>query len=94
MKTAVIGLGPQGRRILVALAALEGVDVVAVVDRRSEALAAPEIPAPALRLTRPAELWDIGAVDLVCLATNGPSHAELAVRALDAGAGRGNISHL
>jgi len=65
MKTALIGLGPQGRRILSALAAIEGIDLVAVVDRRSDALGSVEIPASTLRLSHPDELWNSGALDLV-----------------------------
>ena len=88
MKTALIGLGPQGRRILSALAVIEGIDLVAVVDRRSDALGAAEIPASTLRLGHPDQLWHSGALDLVCVATNGPSHAEMAVQAMEAGVGR------
>lgn len=83
---AIIGLGPQGRRLLRALGRMERVRVVAAVDRRPTALAAAELPATARRLSSAEELWQGGGAQLVCVATNGPSHEVLALEALKTGA--------
>jgi predicted dehydrogenase len=84
MKAALVGMGPHGRRVLQALAKLEGVELVGVVDRRQTALA--EVPEGVGRHPDLASLFDAGTADLVCIATNGPSHAELAVEAMARGA--------
>ncbi|MGD9722088.1 MAG: Gfo/Idh/MocA family protein [Pirellulales bacterium] len=88
MKAAVIGLGPHGRRIVDVLRALGGVELAAVVDRSEAALAALELPESVARCRSDEELWSRGDVGLVCVATNGPSHAALAVAAMKAGVRR------
>ena len=84
LKAAVIGAGPHGLRIVGVLAEMARVELVAVVDRRAEALAAP-LPEGVARLQSSEELFARGDIDLVCIATNGPSHAKLALAAMDAG---------
>ncbi len=84
---AVIGLGPHGRRILGALGE-EGATVVAVVDSRHEAIAQVALPVGCRPLQDAATLWSEPGLDLVCIATNGPSHAELALAAIAAGVPR------
>ena len=86
MKAAVVGLGPQGLRIVKALRACPGMEISAVVDSRPQAFENPEIPASAKRFDAASKLWDSGAANLVCIATNGPSHATLALQAIAAGA--------
>jgi myo-inositol 2-dehydrogenase / D-chiro-inositol 1-dehydrogenase len=85
LKAAVIGIGPQGRRIVNVLGDLPGVELAAVVDRSQKALAAVKLPADTARYTSDEQLWSRGDVSLVCVATNGPSHAEVAEKAMDAG---------
>ena len=85
MKSAVIGLGPHGRRIVNVLCDFPGLELAAVVDRSESALSAVELPASVARFRSDEELWARGDVPLVCIATNGPSHAALAVKAMDAG---------
>ncbi len=85
MKAAVIGIGPHGRRIVDVLGDLPGVELAAVVDHSPKALAAVELPADTARYTSDEQLWSRGDVALVCVATNGPSHADLAEKAMDAG---------
>ena len=87
LKAAVIGAGPHGLRIVGVLAEMAAVDLVAVVDRRAEALAQAALPAGVARLESSEELFARGDIDLVCIATNGPSHAALALGAMDAGRG-------
>ncbi len=83
----MLGLGPQGRRVLGVLAKMNGVAVVAAVDRSPKALAAAaELPACARRFSTPEDLWESGGAELVCVTTNGPSHESLALAALRSGA--------
>jgi predicted dehydrogenase len=84
VKAAVIGLGPHGLRIVRALGQVPGVELAAVVDRSEQALAA-ELPAGVARYRSDTELWSRGDVELVCVATNGPSHAPLALAAIAGG---------
>lgn len=86
IKAAVIGMGPHGRRIVDVLARQSRVELSAVVDRLDTALAYEKLPATTARLKSIEPLWtDIGA-ELVCIATNGPSHAALAAQAIAGGA--------
>ena len=85
MKAAVIGLGPHGLRIVRALSQVPGVELAAVVDRSEQALAA-EMPPGVARYRSDSELWSRGDVMLACIATNGPSHAPLALAAMTGGA--------
>jgi len=82
---AVIGLGPHGRRLVGTLTKMSGVVLAAVVDLRPDALAAEGIPADVTRYRSTDELWQHPNIDLVCIATNGPSHAELTKQAVAAG---------
>jgi len=83
-KAAVIGMGPHGRRIVDAIVQLENCQLAAVVDRSEQALAYEKLPASTARLTSTDPLWKSG-VDVVCVATNGPSHAALSIAAMEAG---------
>jgi predicted dehydrogenase len=86
MKAAVIGVGPHGRRIVEILRAMPEVELAAVVDQSEQALAALELSKETARYRSADELWSRGDVALVCVATNGPSHAKLAEAAISAGA--------
>ncbi len=86
MKAAVIGLGPHGRRIVDCIVQSERLELAAVVDQRSDALGYEKLPEKTARLASADELWQRGDVDVVCIATNGPSHAALAAAAMNAGA--------
>jgi predicted dehydrogenase len=88
VKAAVIGLGPHGRRIVDVLRDFPGVELAAVVDRSEAALAGVELPAGVARYGSDQELWSRGDVSLVCVATNGDTHAALATAAMKAGARR------
>lgn len=86
MKAAVIGLGPHGRRIVEVIGQMPAVELAAVVDLRDDALAAECIPAATARYKSIDELWARGDISLVCVATNGPSHKDLSLAAIKAGA--------
>ena len=88
LKAAVIGAGPHGLRIVGVLAEMPGVELSAVVDRRADALAKAPVPDGVARLESSDELFARGDIDLVAIATNGPSHAKLALAAMDAGVRR------
>ena len=85
MKAALIGLGPHGKRVMDAIAKLDGIELSAVVDQRAEALQAAEIPPNAKCYLSANELWADQQVDLVCITTNGPSHAPIALEAMTQG---------
>jgi predicted dehydrogenase len=88
LRAAVIGLGPHGRRVVGALRQLEAVELVAVVDRRQEALQDEAVPSSAARYSSVDELWQQRNIDLACIVTNGPSHKMLACQAMEAGVRR------
>lgn len=87
-RAAVIGLGPHGHRVVEALGDVGGVELAAVVDRRDDALTSTKIPETTARLRSTDELWSLGELDLVCITTNGPSHAALAIQAMNHGVRR------
>lgn len=86
MRAIVIGAGPHGRRIIDAASAIDAVHSVEVVDNNPEALADPRLPIAARRHTSLEAAAESGPLGLVCIATNGPTHASLALAAMEAGA--------
>jgi len=83
VRAGVIGCGPHGRRVIDALEQL-GHEVVGLVDQRPAALAAVGTAPGAERLAHADALWAMHP-ELVCITTNGPSHAKLAIAAMQAG---------
>lgn len=88
MRAAIIGFGPQGKRVIRAMRALPAVELVAVADIRADVLASTDLPEDVLRTEDPEECWTQAKADLLCITTNGPSHAALAIAAMDAGVRR------
>jgi predicted dehydrogenase len=84
IKAAVIGMGPHGRRIVDVVGRFPRVELAAVVDRQASALNYEKLPAATARLESTDALWN-GGIDLVCIATNGPSHSAIAAEAIAAG---------
>ena len=87
-RAAVIGAGNQGRDLCLGLLQLKGVEVAALADRSPEALSRvqTQLALPQLQVYQDAkEMLDAQQFDLVCVATNTPSHVPLAMMALDAG---------
>jgi predicted dehydrogenase len=87
LRAGVIGAGPHGRRVIQMLLAMPGVELAAVADQRPEALQAAELPERVKRCSHAGELL-AERLDLVCITTNGPSHAPLALAAIEAGVRR------
>lgn len=89
VRVAVVGCGTQGLKHLDAYARIDDVEVAAVVDRSPERLAAAGdrygVPVAA-RLTSHEQLAPDLGLDLVSVVTLPPSHAEIALAALAAGA--------
>jgi predicted dehydrogenase len=88
-RAAIIGAGNQGRDIALGLVQLEGVQVVAVADRYEESIAQfqSKVTLPNAHFYRDAkELLAAESVDLICVATNTPSHVPLALMALNTSA--------
>jgi len=89
LRAAVIGLGGMGRRHLAALAQM-GASPVAVCDRSEAALAAAQAelraPAAAYADWRALLAAEAPRLDLVVVATNGPSHHDVVVAAARGGA--------
>ena len=86
LRVAVIGLGYWGPNLVRNFYELPGVDIVAVCDRRHDALnqIARRYPAIA-RLEDSQAVFDDPSIDAVAIATPVATHYELAAAALDAG---------
>lgn len=81
-KAAVIGLGGMGRRHVAALDSL-GIPVVGMCDmnrKAAEEFAAGRKDAAAV-VTDWRDLLSLGGVELLCVATNGPSHRDIVLAA-------------
>lgn len=88
MNAAVVGLGGMGRRHVEALGRL-GVDVVAVCDRLPQAHQAYQGRMKSYLDWRQLLHSEARNLEVVCVATNGTSHAEIVV-----GAARAGIKHI
>lgn len=89
MRAGVIGLGGMGRRHCEAITRLDGAALTAVCDMSAEAVERAGGTYPdAARFTSWREMLAAGRLDVVVVATNGPSHAEIVVAAAESGAGR------
>ena len=87
MRAVVIGLGPHGLRIARVINEMPGLTLVGVVDRDPGTFQADEVPEDCV-CTDDVEQALALAPDVVCIATNGPSHEALAVQCMEAGVGR------
>ena len=88
---AVIGAGNQGRDLCRGMLALHGAELTAVADRSNEALVRlrAQVSVPQTRLYNDAQkLLQSESVDLVCIATNTPSHVPIACMAVETGVRR------
>jgi predicted dehydrogenase len=83
---AVLGAGPHGRRLISVMKGFHGIELVGIVDRNEEALSWEGMPESVPSYTSTDDLYNTVVPDLVCVATNGPSHAALALEAMDRGA--------
>ena len=89
LNTAIVGLGPHGIRLIQSLSQLESIKLIAVVDRDESKLHQEiVVNTGALQLKELTELWQY-KVDLLMIATNGPSHFAISMEGIKNG-----ISHL
>lgn len=89
LRTAIVGLGPHGMRMVKASQNIDAIEWVAVVDRDTEKLNQQEITDLGVeKLTNLEELWQHN-IELLLIATNGPSHAPIALEGIKNG-----ITHL
>lgn len=83
VRAGVIGLGGMGRRHVAALDAL-GIPVVGMCDvnRKGTEEYAAARPGPAAAVVSDwRDLLSLGGIDLLCVATNGPSHRDIVLAA-------------
>ena len=85
-RTIVIGVGPQGRRTIDVVQGMAELELTAVVDLSEKALSELDLPINVGRYTSLKEVKDHGALDVVCIASNGPSHRQLTEEAVALGA--------
>ncbi len=86
MKLALIGLGPHGLRLLEAAKRISQITTVAVIDRDEQKLNLPQVAEIPHRLNDLSLLWTNQIQpDILLIATNGPSHAPIALEAMDHG---------
>ena len=89
IRAAIIGLGPHGMRMLQSASQIDSIKLVAVVDRDEAKLNQEMVlKTGAIPLKDLAELWK-HQIDLLMIATNGPSHFALSMEGISKG-----ITHL
>ena len=86
IRAAVIGVGPHGRRIIDAITQSPKLRLDAIVDHSAAALERAGVGREVKKFESSDRLFDSGGADLICVATNGPSHVALTVQAIEAGA--------
>jgi predicted dehydrogenase len=85
-RAGVVGLGRHGFRHIEALRKVDGVELSAVCDIRPEVVKSAIENYPGTRgYTDWSRMLQAEALDLLCIVTNGPSHAEIALAAASAG---------
>ena len=81
LNAGVIGVGVQGRRIIKALASIHKLKLISLLDKSDIALS--QINVDGLKKYKNIELFfNENNFDLVCIATNGPSHCDLVLKAI------------
>jgi len=79
IKAAIIGVGQQGKRILQALQMIPNLEIIGVVDKSKAMLKS--IDKGIKTYDDINEFYKENSIDLLCIATNGPSHCELVLQA-------------
>ncbi len=86
MKTALVGLGPHGQRLLKSISEIERLSLVGVVDKSEEVL---KNVKPDLDIGRYTDLPSLFAahpdLEVLVICTNGPSHASISLAAMENG---------
>lgn len=85
MKIAIIGFGPHGKRIFQAINRITSLQLAGVVDGNPKVFETGEVPKEK-QFSRTTDLYQHHSdLAVVCIATNGPSHAPLAIDAMNNG---------
>ncbi|MFZ6012428.1 MAG: Gfo/Idh/MocA family protein [Bacteroidota bacterium] len=84
INAAIIGMGPHGRRFLQSLSAFSQISLKAVVDKDPAKLEGLTLHEQTKKLGDLSQLWPLG-VDMILIATNGPSHAPIAIESMQRG---------
>lgn len=85
MNTIIIGLGPHGRRVLKAVQAVEKLNLYGLVDLSREVLDSIEVEGNVFKSQNLDETLNDKSIEVACITTNGPSHAFLAIKCMEAG---------
>jgi len=85
MNTIIIGLGPHGRRVLKAARDVKKLNVYGLVDLSREVLDSIEITEKVFKSQDLDETLKDKSIEVACITTNGPSHAFLAIKCMEAG---------
>ena len=87
LKGIVIGLGPHGQRIVQAIQMVSGIKLFGLIDLSEEILNSIKVSPDVIKSTDLDAFLKHEKVDVACVATNGPSHAEIAIKCMDFGVG-------
>ena len=86
MNAIIIGLGPHGNRVVKAINNSASIQLFALVDLSEEALSKVSVEETVIKTTDlNGLLQQKQPIDIACITTNGPSHAPLAIRCMEAG---------
>jgi predicted dehydrogenase len=85
LKTAIIGLGPHGLRLVTCVQELPDFELVAVVDNNNSAISKLPSDIPVKKYSNLDNLFNIHKLDVIIIATNGPSHHDISLRAMKEG---------
>ena len=88
MQTGIIGLGPHGKRLHKVVERMPELELVALVDSNQEALVFEGVESN-VKYANTENMYAQERIDLLIIATNGPSHHPLAVEAMQNG-----VTHL
>jgi predicted dehydrogenase len=83
LKTAIIGLGPHGQRILSACLQIPELEIIGLVDKNNEALHKALPGRTEIYFNKTEDLYNSqNKPEVVIVATNGPSHHPLTIEAI------------
>lgn len=84
MEVAVVGLGPHGQRWLKVIGDIPQLNLVGIVDQKLEKINS--VDSEVGKFTSIEELFKTYTIKVLIIATNGPSHASIAIKAMNLGA--------
>ncbi|RJP80697.1 MAG: gfo/Idh/MocA family oxidoreductase [Desulfobacteraceae bacterium] len=84
-KAAVVGLGPQGKRIIEVIDKIADISLIALADKNEKSLESIKNRKTVNQYSDVDTLLNHEEIDLICIATNGPSHAVIAEKSIKHG---------